>query len=93
VVLQKNDHLVDSLAKSALPFATLTVNDRNDQQFVCDFFHKQPIQSKNEQYGVNYKYDPDRLFIRYNNGKDYGVAQFYVFGKILQTYRYFTKDK
>jgi hypothetical protein len=93
VVLQKNDHLVDSLGKSAIPFATLTINNRNDQQFVCDFFHKQPIQSKNEQYGVNYKYDPDRLFIRYNNGKDYGVAKFYVFGKILQTYRYFTKGK
>lgn len=93
VVLQKNDPLVDSLAKSAVPFATLTINDRNNQQFVCDFFHKQPIQSKNEQYGVNYKYDPDRLFIRYNDGKDYGIAQFYVFGKILQPYRYFTKDK
>ena len=93
VVLQKNDHLVDSLAKSAMPFATLTVNDRSNQHFVCEFFHKQPIQTKNEQYGINYKYDPDRLFIRYNNGKDYGIAQFYVFGKILQTYGYFLKDK
>jgi len=39
------------------------------------------VSGKNEEYGVNYKYDPDRLFVRYNNGKDYGIAQFYVFGK------------
>lgn len=91
VVLEKNDPLVDSLSKSAIPFATLTVYDRNNGQSVCEFFHKQPIKAKNEQYGINYKYDPDKLFVRYNNGKDYGVAQYYVFGKMLQTYNYFTK--
>ncbi|MDF2448627.1 MAG: hypothetical protein K0R26_1131 [Bacteroidota bacterium] len=89
VVLDEKNHLVDSLSKSAIPFAKLTIIDRNQGVNVCEFFHKHAIASKNEQYGIEYKYDPDKLFIRYNNGKDYGVAQFYVFGKILQTYRYF----
>jgi hypothetical protein len=93
VVLDKKDPLVDSLSKSAVPFATLTLTDRNDGNSVCEFFHKQSVPEKNEQYGKNYKYDPDKLFVRYNNGKDYGVAQFYVFGKILQTYQYFLPKK
>lgn len=92
-VLDKTEHLVDSLAKSGVPFATLTVTDRNNKQNVTQFFHKFPVASKNEQYGVDYKYDPDRLFVRYNEGKDYGVAQYYVFGKMLQTYRYFIPEK
>ena len=93
VVLDKKDRLVDSLSKSAIPFATLTITDRNNGNSVCEFYHKQPSESKNAEYAVNYKYDPDRLYVRYNNGKDYGVAQFYVFGKILQTYDYFLPKK
>lgn len=93
VVLDKKDHLVDSLSKSGVPFATLTIFDRNNGASTCEFFHKHAIAEKNAQYGINYKYDPDKLFVRYNNGKDYGVAQFYVFGKILQTYRYFLPQK
>jgi hypothetical protein len=93
VVLDKQNALVDSLAKSAVPFATLTIIDRENKPNTCEFFHKQPNISKNEQYGVEYKYDPDRLFIRYDNGKEYGVAQYYVFGKILQTYQYFVPKK
>lgn len=93
IVLDKKDHLVDSLSKSAVPFATLTITDRNNVTSVCEFYHKQPSASKNAEYAIDYKYDPDRLFIKYNNGKDYGIAQFYVFGKILQTYAYFLPKK
>lgn len=93
VVMDTKDHLVDSLSKSAIPFATLTITDRSNGSNVCEFFHKQVVPGKNEEYGIDYKYDPDRLFVRYNNGKDYGVAQFYVFGKILQTYNYFLPKK
>ncbi len=92
-VLDKNQHLVDSLSKSAVSFATLTITDRNNNVSFYDFFHKYPVASKNEQYGIDYKYDPDNLFVRYNNGKDYALAQFYVFGKILQTYDYFLPKK
>lgn len=93
VVLDSKDKLVDSLSKAAVPFAKLTITDRNKGTNVCEFFHKHAVATKNEQYGIDYKYDPDKLFIRYNNGQDYGVAQFYVFGKILQTYQYFLPKK
>lgn len=88
-VLEEKDHIVDSLKKSALPFAKLTIYDRNENINVCEFFHKASSKAQNEQYGIDYKYDPDRLYVNYNNGKDWGIAQFYVFGKILQTYDYF----
>lgn len=91
VVLDKKDHLTDSLSKSGIPFATLTVFDRNNGKSVCEFYRKKPIAAKNQEYGIDYQYDPDRLFIKYNDGKDYGVAQYYIFGKILQTYGYFLK--
>lgn len=76
-----------------MPFATLTITDRNGGKVSCDFYHKQPLAAKNTEYGIDYKYDPDRLFVRYNDGKEFGVAQFYVFGKILQTYEYFLPRK
>lgn len=90
--LDKKGHLADSLMKT-LPFATLTITDRNGGKNKCDFYHKQSEASKNAEYAIDYKYDPDRLFISYNDGKDFGVAQFYVFGKILQTYEYFLPRK
>jgi hypothetical protein len=93
IVLDKKDKLVDSLSTSALPFAKLTLTDRENKTNVCEFYHKQASLDKNSEYGINYKYDPDRLFVRYNNGKDYAVAQFYTFGKILQTYEYFLPKK
>lgn len=93
IVLEKKDHLVDSINKSGVPFATLTITDRDNKPNVTLFYHKYPVASKNEQYGVDYKYDPDRLFVKYNNGADYGIAQYFVFGKMLQTYQYFLPGK
>lgn len=93
IVLDKKNPLVDSLSKSAIPFATLTITDRNNGTNICEFFHKYSNAAKNEEYKKNYTYDPDELYVRYNGGKDYGIAQFYVFGKILQTYTYFLPRK
>jgi hypothetical protein len=92
-VLDEKSNLVDSLSKKALPFATITITDRDSKTQSIQLFHKQPNSSKNEQYGIDYKYDPDRLYIKYNNDKSYGLGQYYVFGKILQTYGYFMPKK
>ena len=95
IVLDKKDKLVDSLSTSAIPFATLTITDRNEKKSIVSFYHKQAIAAKNKEYGVDYNYDPDRLYVKYDNenGFDYAMAQFYVFGKILQTYNYFMPVK
>ena len=36
--------------------------------------------------GQRVKYDVDRLFALMNNGKDFVIIQYYVFGKILLGY-------
>ncbi len=92
VVLDKKTKLADSLG-TLVPFATLTITDRNNTLNVSQFYHKLSIPSQNKNYGVDYKYDPDRLYVKYNNGADYGVAQYFVFGKMLQTYQYFLRRK
>ena len=92
-VLDEKSNLVDSLSKKALPFATITITDRDSKTQMLQLFHKSPNASKNAEYGVEYKYDPDRLYVKYNNEKAYGLGQFYVFGKILQTYDYFLPKK
>jgi len=91
--LDKKDKVVDSLMKSAIPFAKLQILDRNNTTNVIEFYHKKALSEKNAQYGIDYKYDPDRMFVKFNNGKDFGVAQFFAFGKILQTYKYFVREK
>lgn len=82
------DKVVDSLS-TAIPFATLTVTDKNNQIHTLQFIHKYALKEQVEQYGANMKYDPDRLYLRFNQNKELAVIQFYVFGKILQTYGYF----
>ncbi len=93
IVMNKSDKIIDSLSTSGVPFAALTITDRNDQKGMTYFYHKQSSTAQNEKYGVAYHYDPDRLFVKYNQDKDYALAQFYVFGKILQTYAYFMPRK
>jgi hypothetical protein len=88
LVLDEKNHVVDSLSKNGRPFASISITDRNSKTQSIYLYHKSPIASKNENYGVNYKYDPDRLFIKYNTNV-YGIGQFYVFGKMLQPYSYF----
>ena len=90
--LEQKEHLSDSLSKGGIPFVTLTVTDKNGKKNVCELYHKQTEIAQKIEYKKNYKYDPDRIYIKYNDGKDFAIAQYYVFGKLLQTYRYFLAD-
>ncbi len=92
-VIDEKLPLIDSLNNHAQPFANITITDINLKAQTVSLYHKYPLAVKNEQYGVDYKYDPDRLYVKYNEGKTTGLGQFYVFGKILQTYAYFLPKK
>lgn len=84
------DHITDSLYKS-LPFATLTIRDRNNDPYVYNFLHMKSTPGKNAKYGVDYKYDPDNLYMRFADDKELAIIQYFVFGKLLQTSAYFTQ--
>jgi hypothetical protein len=89
-LLSPNEHakLRDSLLQTA-PFVRLSITDRKDQVHTFDFIHKRSSREINSKYGKQYAYDPDRLYLRFDNNKEAALIQFYVFGKILQTYEYF----
>jgi len=92
-VLDQKSALADSISKQALPFATITITDRNQKEQSVSLYHKKATLKKNVEYGVDYKFDPDRLYVKYNNDQAFGIGQFYVFGKMLQTYAYFLPNK
>ncbi len=92
IVLGAKDPIVDTISKQGVPFVTLSVTDINDKKNVCELYHKNPTTENSDSKGIKYRYDPDRIYIRFNDGKDFALAQYYVFGKLLQTYRYFLPD-
>ncbi len=75
----------DSVLNSK-PFCELSIKAKNKSQYLR-FFNKPINQRSKLQFDVKgqaLKYDIDRLFIDFNKGKDFGIAQMYVFGKILR---------
>lgn len=79
----------DSLSQQGKPFAEFTIIDKKDKKHLFSFYVK-PVPSKqNLEYGVNYKYDPDRLYVNFDDKKEWGVIQYYVFGKLFVTTDYF----
>ncbi len=81
-------HLSDSII-NAVPFLNMTITDNTNKTKEFSFVNKYSSEALNRKYGFNYKYDPDRLFIIDKATKEISLIQYYVFGKIIQTYGYF----
>lgn len=77
----------DSIINSP-PCAIIQVEDAKGKVIRLKLFHRQASAAQQEKYGIDYKYDPDRLFALVND-KDFVLVQFFVFGKILQPVSYF----
>jgi hypothetical protein len=82
-----NKRLEDSLAGSS-PFATITVSGNDFKAYNYKFFFKKPTGLVPE-HGVEYTHDPDRLYLRFENDREWALIQFYVFGKLFVTPQYF----
>jgi hypothetical protein len=83
-----NKRLVDSVQK-AMPFLKMTITDNNNKVRDFSFVYKYSTVELNKKYSMDYKYDPDRLFLVEEGTKEVSVIQYYVFGKIMQNYSYF----
>ncbi len=79
----------DSVKRVGRPFVNLTVKTKNGQENVFNFFHKEPEKGKEEEFGVKFTFDPNYVYIKSNNNKDFSIGQVLQYGKILQTRRYF----
>ena len=83
-----NPKLVDSI-RHAIPYIKMSITDTKGETKVFNFSHKNSTPELNRKYGINYKYDPDRFYMCYDNNKEVALVQFYVFGKMLPNYAYF----
>lgn len=83
-------HNKDSIIAST-PFHILTITTKGGQVSKIKTFHKASNEGETEIDGTPSLYDKDRLYAQFNNGKDFGLIQFYVFDKILRPVTYFMK--
>lgn len=79
----------DSLSTQGKPFAQYTITDKQDKKYDYYFYFKPVPKETNIEYGVRFKYDPDRLYVNFEDKKEWGVIQYFVFGKLLITTGYF----
>jgi hypothetical protein len=84
----REKRLLDSLAGTS-PFAVLTVHTVNFTSDAFKFYHKPPT-SLIPEHGVEYKFDPDRMYLRFARDKEWALIQNYVFGKLLVFPSYFS---
>ncbi len=81
---------IDSAMKSQ-PINVLTVTDKNGKVNMVKFFARYP---KKEVYGKDgklLKFDQERMDALMNNGIDFVMVQFYMFGKVMPSVDYFQK--
>jgi hypothetical protein len=83
----KSSRILDSLNRSS-PFAILEVITK-EQTNTYRFFRKAYSGKVNPELGVEFPYDPDRLFLNFDNKKEWALVQYFVFGKLLITSSYF----
>lgn len=84
----KNKKLQDSLL-AVKPFASLKITGIDSKVDTYHFYRKQFMGEVNPELGVNYTYDPDRLYLSFNDDKEWALIQYYVFGKLLVSPAYF----
>ncbi len=74
---------------NAVPFLNMTITDNSNKVREFSFVNKYSSKGLNQKYGYDYKYDPDRLFMIEKSTGEISLIQYYVFGKMIQTYGYF----
>jgi len=82
-----NKHLGDSLFKTK-PAYVISIARTDFRVDEFKFYHKAPT-SLNPEHGIVYKYDPDRMYMRFENDKEWALIQTFVFGKLFVSPNYF----
>lgn len=89
LITGRNQKLQDSLT-NLKPFCILTIIGADAVKKDFKFFRKQFEGQRDPEHGINYSYDPDRMFVRFEGDKQWALCQYFVFGKILITPNYFS---
>jgi hypothetical protein len=87
-----NPRLLDSLEK-VVPFSKLIVSGRSFRKEVYSFYRKKFLGDMNPELGVTFDHDPDRLYMRFNEGREWAICQYFVFGRILQNSSWLLREQ
>lgn len=83
-------HQIDSVLKSQ-PINILTVTDKDGNVNKVKFFARKPKKESYGKDGLLLKFDEERMDALMNNGVDFVMVQFYMFGKVMPSVDYFQK--
>jgi hypothetical protein len=89
LITGSNAALQDSL-RNAGPFCVLTVETTMNNRIEYLFYHKQFTGKAIPDVGLQYEYDPDRLYLSFDGGRQWALIQYFVFGKLLVNVGYFS---
>ena len=92
LITGRNKKLQDSLL-AVKPFYTMDITTDGFKTDTYRFYRKAFTGEVNPELGVRYDYDPDRLYLNFDNGKEWALVQYYVFGKLLAGSTYFSETK
>jgi hypothetical protein len=90
-----NDYEKKDSVLASTPAHIITVQDASGKKNSVRFFHK-PGGHKYVPDSLRTDapdHDVDNMFALINDGKDFVVVQYFVFGKVLQTPEYFTRKR
>lgn len=91
------DNLMDKAKKDSIlsqpVIFSIELTDINGEKNKVQLYHKAAEEGVLDVNGEPLKYDLDRMYALINNGKDFVVVQYYVFGKLLQPIGYFANSQ
>ncbi len=75
------------------PIHIITVQDASGKKNVVKLYHKEGsgVSGMSDSIPGGSEYDVDNMYATVNDGKDFVMVQYYVFGKLLQTPSYFAR--
>jgi hypothetical protein len=91
LITAKSIRLQDSLA-TAGAFCEMKIVKADGETDEFRFYRKAFRGEFNPELGVHYEYDPDRLYMNFDNRKEWAIIQYFVFGKLMISPEYFNPD-
>lgn len=92
----ENNYVYKDSILSTGPFAEIEVTPKNGGSSKITFYYMPANRRTKEQidrHGNEITIDPDHYYATFNNGEDFGIAQNFVFGKVLRKRADFYQSK
>jgi hypothetical protein len=88
--VEVNTNQIDSILKST-PINILTVTDASGKANKVSFYTRPNLKKVLDENEKPLPFDPERMDAQMNDGKDFVMLQYFVFGKVLPPVEYFKK--